>query len=171
VVARMEPSMRYSYNVRSFFIEDDQDARTGDLRNGLRLWQGYFQSVRPAGNSMMINFDITTGVVFEGGPLIDLCLKHLHANDIKALVPRPNGMFHDRDRYGLQHFMYGLRIHTFGQYIPRVVRKFTDSGANKTIHKYTGKTVAQYHHEITGQPLRYPDVICVEVRQCHLRKS
>jgi len=170
VAARMEPSMRYSYNVRSFFIEDDQDARTGDLRNGLRLWHGYFQSVRPAGNSIMINFDITTGVVFEGGPLIDLCLKHLHANDIKALVPRPDGMFHDRERHGLQHFMHGLRVHTVGQYIPRVVRKFTDSGAKKTIHKCTGKTIAQYYHEITGQPLRYPHVICVEVRQYHLRK-
>jgi len=46
VAARMEPSMRYSYNVRSFFIEDDQDARTGDLRNGLRLWHGYLAATK-----------------------------------------------------------------------------------------------------------------------------
>ncbi|KAL9712927.1 hypothetical protein Ac2012v2_004167 [Leucoagaricus gongylophorus] len=164
VAVRMEPSMKYSYNVRSFFIEDDQDARAGDLRNGLQLWQGYFQSVRPAGDSIMINIDITTGVVFEGGRLIDLCLKHLHANDIKALVPRPNGTLHDRDRYGLQHFTHGLHIQTtIGQHSPRVVRKFTEFGANKITHKDTGKTVAQYFHEIIGRRLQYPDIICVEV--------
>lgn len=164
VAVRMEPSMKYSYNVRSFFIEDDQDARTGDLRNGLQLWQGYFQSVRPAGDSIMINIDITTGVVFEGGRLIDLCLKHLRANDIKALVPRPNGMLHDRDRYGLQHFTHGLHIQTtIEQHNPRVVRKFTEFGANKITHKDTGKTVAQYFHEIIGRRLQYPDIICVEV--------
>lgn len=171
MAVHMEPSMKYSYHVRSFFIEDDQDARTGDLRNGLQLWQGYFQSVRPAGDSIMINIDITTGVVFEGGRLIDLCLKHLHANDIKALVPRPNGTLHDRDRYGLQHFTHGLHIQTtIGQHSPRVVRKFTEFGANKITHKDTGKTVAQYFHEIIGRRLQYPDIICVEVHDYYLKK-
>lgn len=170
VVVRMQPSMQYTYNVRSFFIEDDQnrDARIGDLRNGLRLWQGYFQSVRPAGNCMMINVDIVTGVVFEGGHLIDLCLKHMHANHVDALIPKPIGRLQERDRLKLQRFTHGLRItvaltSASGHNYARVVRKFSSGGANQEFLHNSEKTVAQHFHEILGRPLRFPDMICVQV--------
>ncbi|KAJ3570209.1 hypothetical protein NP233_g4554 [Leucocoprinus birnbaumii] len=170
VVVRMQPSMQYTYNVRSFFIEDDQsrDARIGDLRNGLRLWQGYFQSVRPAGNRMMINIDIATGVVFEGGPLIDLCLKHLRANprDFSTLIPKPAGRLQDRDRLKLQRFTHGLRItvaSTTGRSSARVVRKFSSRGADQELLPDKTKTVAQYYSELLGRPLQHRQMICVQV--------
>lgn len=173
VVVRMQPSMQYTYNVRSFFVEDEQDDRTGDLRNGLRLWQGYFQSIRPARNGMLINIDIATGVVFEGGPLIRLCQSHLKARDNPSVLIPSNlgGSLQDRDRLRLQRFAHGLRIAACsgsppGNNVTRVLRKFSSHGASSLQFTHNGRTksVAQYYHEILGRPLQYPDMICAEVR-------
>jgi eukaryotic translation initiation factor 2C len=141
------------------------------LGNGLRLWQGYFQSVRAAGNRVMINVDITTGVVFEGGPLIHLCLKHLkkHVNDYNALIPESaGGSLDDRARLRLQRFTYGLRIsvsNTTGKPTnPRVVRKFSSRGASSEyLGSDSSETVAQYFHRTLGRPLKFPNMICVQV--------
>ncbi|KXN89638.1 Protein argonaute-2 [Leucoagaricus sp. SymC.cos] len=172
VVVRMEPSMRYTFNARSFFIEDEQDRRIGDLGNGLRLWQGYFQSVRPAINHMVVNIDIATGVVFEGGPLINLCLSHLKRRNVfNVLVPTSSGgSLDDRNRLKLQRFTHGLRILTRSGSVspkntPRILRKFTSHGANNLEFMHGGKkkTVARYYHEVLGRPLQYPNMICAEV--------
>ncbi|KAF9446932.1 Piwi-domain-containing protein [Macrolepiota fuliginosa MF-IS2] len=172
VVVRMQPSIQYTYNARSFFIEDDQDERTGDLRNGLRLWQGYFQSIRPIKKGVLINIDIATGVVFEGGPLVRFCQSHLKRHDNpRALIPNDlGGSLQDRDRLKLQRFAHGLRIMTrsglgSGNNVTRVLRKFSSHGASSLEFTHNGETksVAQYYHEILGRPLQYPDMICAEV--------
>lgn len=37
------------------------------------LHTGFFQSVRPIVGQLMMNVDVTTGVMFNRGPLIDVC--------------------------------------------------------------------------------------------------
>lgn len=171
VAVRMQPSMQYTYNARSFFIEDEQDQRRGDLNNGLWLWQGYFQSIRPARNGMLINIDIATGVVFQGGPLIDLCLKHLNKRPHDARALTPGSSLQERDRLRLQRFTHGLRIttgpgHASANNTARTLRKFSSHGASSLQFTHGGKTksVAEYYREILGRPLKYPDIVCVEVR-------
>lgn len=172
VVVRMQPSMQHTYNVRSFFIQDEQDHTAGDLKNGLRLWQGYFQSIRPCGNAVLINIDIATGVVFEGGPLIRLCQNHLKKPENKSLIPVDSGgTLQDRDRLKLQRFAHGLRIMTrsgtpSSNNIARVLRKFSSHGASSLYFTHNGqeKSVARYYREILGRPLQHPDMICAEVR-------
>ncbi|GLB35650.1 putative argonaute family protein [Lyophyllum shimeji] len=61
VVIRMDPSERLPFNVRSFFT----DRETKNLGGGIVLWRGYFQSVRPGLGHMLVNVDISTGMMYQ----------------------------------------------------------------------------------------------------------
>jgi len=123
---------------------------------------------------MMINIDIATGVVFKGGPLINLCLANLNKTGVgpRALAPgRGNDALQERDRLKLQRFCSGIRIYTRiatnqSRNTARVLRKFSSLGADSLQFQHNGqvKSVAQYYNEIRGRPLNYPSVICAEVR-------
>ncbi|KAG9075104.1 hypothetical protein FS749_013266 [Ceratobasidium sp. UAMH 11750] len=60
VALRHEPISKYTFNTRSFFLPAGKKA----VPMGLELWPGVFQSIRPAVNSMHINIDTSTGVVY-----------------------------------------------------------------------------------------------------------
>ncbi|KDQ12775.1 hypothetical protein BOTBODRAFT_112494 [Botryobasidium botryosum FD-172 SS1] len=168
VAIRMEPTLKYPFNVRSFFTDREQKAIGG----GIVLWRGYFQSIRPTLGRMVINVDISTGTMFKPGPLIDLCLDFLTAPSrppaqIQALSPR--GSLQDRDRLRLQRFLTGVRIitkHRDGPSQPKTVKKLTTQGANGCKFQLrTGETqtVADYFKATYSKPLRFPDLICVEL--------
>ncbi|KAJ7642858.1 argonaute-like protein [Mycena rosella] len=165
VVIRMEPSQRFPVKGRSFFTPDETKA----LGGGLVLWRGYFQSIRPAVNRMLINVDISTGVMYEPGPLIRLCLAFLDrpGNNPMVLKQMP-----DRERLALGRFIAGIRVQTkdagSGMERARVVRKLTKEGASQLTFIMRGggsKTVAAYFREITNKSLQFPDLPCVEVGQ------
>ena len=82
-MVRTEPFLKYPFNVRSFFTREDQR----DIGGGIVLWRGYFQSVRPAVGRMLINIDISTGMMYKPGPLIGLCLDFLGKNNPDFLAP------------------------------------------------------------------------------------
>lgn len=122
VVIRMEPSLKYPFNVRSFFTNRE----TKDIGGGIELWRGYFQSVRPAVGQMLINVDISTGTMYKPGPLIKLCLDFFGKDNAAILAPSRG--LPERERIRLQRFLTGIRVITKqpGQNTrrsPRVVRK------------------------------------------------
>ena len=49
------------------------------------LHRGFFQSVRPISGQLMMNIDVTTGVMFKGGPMIQVCMEILGINNIRDL--------------------------------------------------------------------------------------
>jgi eukaryotic translation initiation factor 2C len=77
----MQPTMLYPFNIRSFFTDRETKcscfplhpqsvlipSRCTALGGGMVLWRGYFQSVRPAPGKMVINVDISTGLMFKVG--------------------------------------------------------------------------------------------------------
>ncbi|KAF5388155.1 hypothetical protein D9615_000461 [Tricholomella constricta] len=167
VVIRMEPTMKYPFNVRSFFTNRE----TKDIGSGLQLWRGYFQSVRPASGRMLINVDISTGTMYKAGPLLGLCLDFLNKADPNALAMSRG--FPDRERLRLQRFISGIRVltkHTGAdgtiQQTPRVVKKLSSAGANAlnfTMREGGSMSVADYFYKTQNQKLQFPDVVCVEV--------
>ena len=169
VVIRMEPTLNpnYAFNIRSFFT----DRETRDIGGGLVLWRGYFQSIRPAVGRMLINVDISTGVMYKPGNLLDLCMQFFGRNDPNILAPRRG--FPDRERVRLQRFLTGIRIFTTSPQAgvtnrtrPRIVKKVSTGGANDLTFSLRGggqMTVAQYFVNTYQRPLQYPDVVCVEV--------
>jgi eukaryotic translation initiation factor 2C len=170
VVVRMEPTMNYPFNVRSFFT----DRETKDIGSGLVLWRGYFQSVRPGIGKMLVNVDISTGTMYKAGPLLSLCLEFLGRgmNNPNLLAPKKG--LPDRERIRLQRFISGIRVLTThagetGQVnrTPRVVKKLSSAGAGDLTFKMReggSLTVAEYFRRAqNNHPLKFPDVLCVEV--------
>ncbi|KAJ6539414.1 argonaute-like protein [Mycena capillaripes] len=166
VVIRMEPTLNYPFNVRSFFTNRE----TKDIGAGLELWRGYFQSIRPAMGKMLINVDISTGTMYKHGPLLRLCLEYIGKNDPNALSPKRG--FPDRERLRLQRFISGIRVLTThagpnGEVqTPRVIKKLSTAGASSlTFQMREGQTmtVADYFQSTQNKPLQFPDVICCEV--------
>ncbi|KAH7887674.1 argonaute-like protein [Phlebopus sp. FC_14] len=166
VVIRMEPTMKYPFNVRSFFT----DRETRDIGSGLVLWRGYFQSVRPAIGRMLVNVDISTGTMYKPGPLLDLCLEFLGKPGQPHLLS-PRRQMPERERMRLQRFISGIRITTTytGERVrktPRVVKRLSSAGASDlsfSMRDGTAMTVARYFQTLLNRPLRHPDNICVEV--------
>ncbi|KAJ7578988.1 argonaute-like protein [Mycena floridula] len=165
VAIRMEPTLRYPFNIRSFFTEKGSQPIGG----GLELWVGYFQSMRPGIGRMFVNVDTTTGVMYRGGSLIDLCLDFFGRNDPNILAPTRG--LPDRERLRLARFISGLRVNTKRAGKPndrprgKTIRKLSTAGADQlTFSLASGEnlTVAQYF-ERQNQRLRFPSLLCVEV--------
>ncbi|KAK0206676.1 argonaute-like protein [Desarmillaria ectypa] len=175
VVIRMEPSLNYPFNVRSFFTSKE----TLDIGCGLQLWRGYFQSVRPAMDRMLINVDISTGTMYKEGRLIDLCLQFL-GNTLRESMSPKHGLS-DRERLRLQRFITGMRIRVICKNLGpkdkvteadlkgphRVVRKLSAVGANSitftTADGITTTVADHFRRSASGIRLNWPGNICVEV--------
>ncbi|THH18233.1 hypothetical protein EW146_g2726 [Bondarzewia mesenterica] len=168
VVVRMQPSLTYPFNVRSFFTPTE----TQDIGSGIVLWRGYFQSVRPSPRQMLINIDISTGAMYKPGPLLALCLAFLNQNNPNALAPK--NKFPERERIRLQRFVSTMRVvanypqkgATRPSGYPRTLKRLTKDGARDLSFEVEGgrmMTVAEYFQNVLNRPLRYPDAICAEL--------
>ncbi|KAJ6500901.1 argonaute-like protein [Mycena sanguinolenta] len=163
VVIKMDPAQRFPTKGRSFFTPSE----TRSIGGGLVLWRGYFQSIRPTLGKISINVDISSGVMYQPGPLIDLCLAFLGKNSPAFL----NRQMPDRERIALGRFIAGVRVQTqdaAGAVRARVIGKLARIGASQstfTMRSGRSLTVAQYFQETRGTPLRFPDLLCVEVGQ------
>ncbi|KAH9006798.1 ribonuclease H-like domain-containing protein [Lactarius hatsudake] len=165
----MAANLKYPFNVRSFLT----DRETRDVGGGIILWRRYFQSLRPAIGRMVINIDISTGATYMPGPLTDVALAILgRPRNPNALAPR-RGLT-DRERIRLQQFITpGLKVTTtYDQrdpnQAPRMcgIKKLSKEGARDMTFELTGgqtTTVADYFRQKLNRPLRFPDVICVEL--------
>ena len=158
----MEPSVRYPSNKNSFFTSQE----TRSIGAGIVLWRGFFQSLRPAIDRMLINIDISTGAMYKSGRLIDLALEFLGKSTPNALVPQ-HGLS-SRERVRLQQFISGVKVITTYRDSDRrrLVKKVTrESAQERTFEIGDGRTmtVAEYFQNELNIPLQFPDLICVEV--------
>lgn len=164
VVLSMFPSEnpRYASNARSFFVPDGKKA----LGLGVTLWNGYFQSVRPTAGRMVVNIDVSTGMMYTPGPLIDICLE---------VLKRPPRAYHtlekmhENDRKALSKYLNRLKIHTThnpdmnGR--PRTLKLVLPTSSIETKFTIEGKTqtVQQYYEATYKKSLSYPRIPCVQL--------
>ncbi|KAG8898543.1 hypothetical protein FRB99_007374 [Tulasnella sp. 403] len=159
-----EKIMNYPFNVRSFYPGDEIRA----IERGIELRRGYFQSIRPAIGQMVLNFDISTGAFFQGGPLIALCMAVLGQPN----TANPNNLLsaniNRRERTSLLNMIRHLRVRTQqrGEQ-PRIreIRGLSELGAaNHTFDTPEGQTtVAQFAARTSGRPLQYPAALSVQL--------
>ncbi|KAK0229201.1 argonaute-like protein [Armillaria nabsnona] len=168
VVIRMAPSLKYPSRGRSFYMHE-----TKSIGSGLSVCQGYFQSVRPAVDRLLINVDITTGIMYKSGPLIPLCLEYLGLRPNQAHQLDPQRGLSPYERIRLQRFLSGMKIVPVlaisgargrkGK--PVLVKRLTDKNASTLTFTPRGggaaTTVATYFQR-QSQPLQYPHIICME---------
>jgi eukaryotic translation initiation factor 2C len=163
VAVKMEPNQIHPFNKRSFYIPDGRK----DIGGGIELWRGIFQSVRPTVGRLIVNIDLSTGMMYKEGPLLNLCI------DFFGRTPNtsPNAILsgtsiRDIERHRLQKFLSGVRVKvsTTGDR-ERVIRGLSKEGADRlTFRTQAGveMTVAQYFQSL-GVPVQYPGVICALV--------
>ncbi|KAG9122737.1 hypothetical protein FRC07_000749, partial [Ceratobasidium sp. 392] len=162
VALRHEPISKYTFNTRSFFLPAGKKA----VPMGLELWPGVFQSIRPAVNSMHINIDTSTGVIFKPGPVIEHALAFLGRNQVADLSLR--GRLGARDLHSLQSRLKSLRIaitYLDGKKPEKSIQGLTNTGAGSTMFESNGQniSVAQYFQRTYRKTVRYPDIPCVKI--------
>ncbi|KAJ3089546.1 eukaryotic translation initiation factor 2C, 2 [Quaeritorhiza haematococci] len=101
IVLRHKPSTQYVTVGRSFFVQ----AGAQSLNGGAEVWPGYHQSIRPAGNTLKINIDVSSTAFYEAGPLLRVVSKIL--NKSEADLSRP---MQDRDIVRLEKTLKGLKV-------------------------------------------------------------
>ena len=159
----MAPSLRYPFNGRTFYT----DQETKPISEGVVLWRGYFQSVRPAVNRLLININISTGAMYQPGDLLSLCLNFLdHSRRPNALAA---SQLPGRERVRLQRFITGVKVTTpYRTHDPdrlRFVKRLTrESAQDRAFDTRDGQTmtVMEFFEGLNIQ-LQFPDLICVEV--------
>ena len=163
---RMKSSLEYPSNSRSFFVPDGKQAIGG----GFELWRGFFQSLRPGIGKLLLNVDVSTGLIFRPGPLIELCREFL-GHDGRPFDPKTlsHAGLNDGDRIRLQRFIFGIRVSIKAPSMElRIasIKKISRLGAGQIKFKTSeGQqiTVADYFRQKYNAPLRYPQIFCVEV--------
>ena len=160
----------YAFNIRSFYTEDGKR----DLGNGIEIWRGYFQSVRPAVGRLLINVDTSTAIMYKSGPLIDVCLDFLGpwfvTRGPAILGPAPGPQEQDRKRTikRLSDFMKGVKVNIMdGQNVRQVMRiqsipELPATQSTFSINDET-RTVAQHFEMTHNRPLQYPRLPCIKV--------
>jgi len=163
VAVKMEPNQIHPFNKRSFYIPDGRK----DIGGGIELWRGIFQSVRPTVDRLIVNIDLSTGMMYKEGRLLNLCIDFFgRPSNTSPNVILEETRIKDIERIKLQKFLSGVRVRvsTTGDK-ERVVRGLSKQGANTlTFETQAGvqTTVAQYFQSL-GMPLQYPSVICALV--------
>ena len=159
----MAPSLRYPFNGRTFYT----DQETKPISEGVVLWRGYFQSVRPAVNRLLININISTGAMYQPGDLLSLCLNFLGQSESPDALSASK--LRNRERVRLQRFITGLKVttphRTTGHDRSRLVKRLTlESAQDRTFDTRDGQTmtVMEYFYQLDIH-LQFPDLICVEV--------
>ncbi|QRW00817.1 protein argonaute 1 [Ceratobasidium sp. AG-Ba] len=163
VALRHAPISLYTFNARAFFPPTNERR---SVPMGLELWPGVFQSIRPAINSMHINIDTTTGVIFKPGPVIDHALALLdrrHPADLSNLSARDFRTLETR----LKKLKVTLTYLQDSE--PRAIMGLTRTSASTTMFERDGQqiSVAQYFQQVHGRTLRFPNLPCVDVKRRH----
>jgi eukaryotic translation initiation factor 2C len=167
----MDQISKHPFNGRSFF----PNTEASPLGIGLEARRGFFQSVRPGVGNLFLNFDITSAVAYQQGPLMKLCLDFLGTGSPNALTPAlpggPPGVGLDnRDRVKLARFITGMKIAIptgrTGKDAWRLstIKGVSAQGADTITFEREGEetTVADYFAR-TNRALRYPRAICIKV--------
>jgi eukaryotic translation initiation factor 2C len=156
----MDPiSKGYSFNFRSFYTGEEKKI----LGGGLELWRGYFQSIRPTIGRLLLNFDISAGVMYIPGPLIKLCLEFLGRKGPSDLSPEH--LSEDR-LLDLEAFVLGLRVSISHTGKMMAIKKLSSTSAREltfTTRDGVTMTVEKYFKSHVNKTLKYPNIICVEV--------
>jgi len=161
--------MNHPFNVRSFFpingngLGNDNRQAVG---YGFELIRGYFQSVRPAIGKILLNIDISTGLFFKPGRLIDVAFDFFNRPGSNPTMLSPQGGLDARKRLQLQRFLTGVRVTVAPTNKIVTINRLTEVGADAyrfKLREGEELSVAEYFRRQQNRPLDHPRVICILV--------
>ncbi|KAK7444785.1 hypothetical protein VKT23_015102 [Stygiomarasmius scandens] len=167
IIVRADPIMNHPFNVRSFFpingngLGNDNRQAVG---YGFELIRGYFQSVRPAIGKILLNVDISTGLFFKPGRLIDVAFDFFNRPGSNPTMLSPPAGLDARRRLQLQRFLTGVRVTVAPTNKIVTINRLTEVGADAYRFKLReGEeiSVAEYFRRQQNRPLDHPRVMCI----------
>ncbi|KAH9901258.1 Piwi domain-containing protein [Cubamyces lactineus] len=160
LIVRQAPNMRHNFpaDARSFYIAHNAK----DLRNGLSAWRGFFQSVRPVMDRLVINVDVSHAAVYTPGRLVDTMLAHLQLRDVRALTDLSNPQLAQ-----LRLFLKGVRVKaTISRMKARPITDLVREAGMQEFDKDKERwTVARHFEQKYNVQVRFPRMVGVRVGQ------
>ncbi|KAF0555245.1 Piwi-domain-containing protein [Gigaspora margarita] len=135
------------------------------LPGALELRRGFYQSLRPAWNTLAINVDICASVFYLGGPFLEVVAKLLNKRNADEFRQGLSS----RDWTILSKFVRRLKIRTIhrGQRRPvYLVRKLSTEPADRLYFKINEArvSVAEYFFRTYNRRLSFENLPCLLVR-------
>ncbi|KAJ7093188.1 ribonuclease H-like domain-containing protein [Mycena epipterygia] len=109
------------------------------LAGGIELWRGFFQSVRPTINQMLVTIDTSMAAVYESGALIDVAMHVLGVNTTRELMLRDE---RDPNFRKLQTYLKN-----------RLIKTKTTGDRTKTIRGIISGPIGAYTFEKDGRTM------------------
>ncbi|KAF8840966.1 Piwi-domain-containing protein [Paxillus ammoniavirescens] len=161
LILRQAPNLKYPNNVKAFFC---REAGSKSLGGGLEIFKGFFQSVRPALKSLLVNVDTSCGVIYQDGPMIEVILGFLGTSHPRAL----NIDSTSPDWSKLRHFFKSILVtftHRKGK--KKIASLVPRAGSVEFEREKDGvtqrTTIQAYFREAYNISLKYPDALGVEL--------
>ncbi|KAF7975299.1 hypothetical protein HWV62_10070 [Athelia sp. TMB] len=123
-----------------------------DIGGGLEFWQGIFQSIRPAIGRLLVNVDVTNGIMYQSGSLIDVAMAFLRAKNINELA-----LSSKDDKFKkLKSFLKGIFIVAPNLKRRIKIQSLQDYAGEYVFVKDTQETtVARHYKDAHGITIRY----------------
>ncbi|KAF5318016.1 hypothetical protein D9619_012255 [Psilocybe cf. subviscida] len=104
LIVRQAANKNKTNNGRASFTPEDSRQFRGP--SGFEVWLGFFQSVRPTVQRMILNIDTVAAVVYKHGNLLNLAMSEMGLRDAHRLRLQENEL----DFRKLQDFLKGVEI-------------------------------------------------------------
>ncbi|KAI3984640.1 hypothetical protein MKX01_004003, partial [Papaver californicum] len=158
VVMRETPTKSYAVVGRSFFSLKFGGGKR-DIGDGLEVWKGYYQSIRPTQMGLSLNIDVSATSFYQSVNVIDYVMKLLNLRDTQ----RP---LSDMDRNKIKRALKGVRVeltHREGnrQKISGITSQPTDQ-LMFPVGDGTNESVFRYFQHKYGIRLKFPHWPCLQ---------
>lgn len=137
---------------KSIFVQDER--RAIDSIAPLELWRGYYQSVRPAFDRMVVNVDVTIGVILPADKLEHICAAYLRLRNLQDLRRLRNDYF-QRLRHFLRSIKVTIEVEAHKNKSPRAIKDLVLDGSSSTFDK-NGITVTVAQHFLEAHNVVIP---------------
>ncbi|KAI3940043.1 hypothetical protein MKW92_050333 [Papaver armeniacum] len=158
VVMRETPSRNYVVVGRSFFSPEFGGGKR-DIVDGLEVWKGYYQSIRPTQMGLSLNIDVSATSFYQSGNVIDYVMNLLNLRDTQ----RP---LSDVDRNKIRRALTGVRVElTHRKGNRQRVSGITSQPTNQLMFPIgdgTNDSVVQYFQQKYGIRLQFPHWPCLQ---------
>ncbi|MCO5610336.1 hypothetical protein L7F22_064572 [Adiantum nelumboides] len=144
---------------RSFFTETLGSVA---LDGGLTAWNGFFQSLRPTAQGLVLNVDLATTAFYKSMPVVEFLQQ-------KVRNFNPGQGLTDAQRTMVKKALARLKVEVCHRPTPRKYRIFGLSPSPTKDLKFSvneGEEIGiiEYFRETYNWPIRYPELPCLQVQ-------
>ncbi|KIP09095.1 hypothetical protein PHLGIDRAFT_116659 [Phlebiopsis gigantea 11061_1 CR5-6] len=130
VIVSQSPNIQHHFALhsKSFYI-----GAATTLSGGLEAWRGFFQSVRPILNKIVINVDTSTAAIYASGNLLSMAMAYFNHRDVRAFIQEC-----ERDPSAarrLRTFYKGVFVKVMGREREFKIEDVVESAGTREFHK------------------------------------